>query len=144
MVTISRTAEFAAPQSTVWRVSTDITAWPRYSPVRSVVIERPADNGIEGVGQIRAIRTWLGTVREEVTEFEPGRGFSYSLLSGAPVRDYRGSIALEPCAAGTRYRWDISFEATWHLAPLMTLMAKYIVSRTLRGLGRELAQGSSD
>jgi uncharacterized protein YndB with AHSA1/START domain len=140
MVTISRTTEFAAPTSAVWRLVTDTTAWPRYGPVRSVVIERHGDDGLDGVGQIRALKTWAGTVREEVTDFEPERRVAYSLLSGAPVHDYRGSITLQPSAAGTLHRWEIRFDAAWYLAPILTIIAKRVVRSTLRGLAIELAR----
>jgi hypothetical protein len=104
------------------------------------VIERHGDDGIDGVGQIRALKTWAGTVREEVTDFEPDRRVAYSLLSGAPVHHYRGSITLQPSTAGTRHHWEIRFDAAWYLAPILTVMTKRVVRRTLRGLARELAR----
>jgi uncharacterized protein YndB with AHSA1/START domain len=138
MVLITQATELDAPPSTVWALLTDTAAWPRYAPVKSVVVERPGDEDVNGVGQIRAIRTWAGTVREQVTAFEPERRLGYTLLSGAPVRDYRGVITLEASGDGTRYLWEIEFDAAWYLAPLMTLIAKRTVRSTMRGFANEL------
>jgi uncharacterized protein YndB with AHSA1/START domain len=138
MVSITRITELEASPSTVWTLLTDTTAWPRYAPVRSVEIERPGTTDPNGVGQIRAIETWAGTVREEVTEFEPEHRIGYELLSGAPVSDYRGTIVLEPAGAGTRYVWAIEFHARWYLVPLLAVITKRTVSKTIRGLKAEL------
>lgn len=141
MVSITHVSELEAPTSTIWGLLTDTTAWPRYAPaVRSVVIERPGREDVNGLGQIRAIRTRAGTVREEVTDFVPERRMGYTLLSGAPVRNYRGVITLEPSGRLTRYVWEIQFDANWYLTPLMALVAKRIVRTTMRGFARELRQ----
>jgi uncharacterized protein YndB with AHSA1/START domain len=138
MVSITRVTELEANPSTVWTLLTDTTAWPRYSPVRSVEIERPGNTDPNGVGQIRAIETWAGTVREEITEFEPEHRIGYKLLSGAPVSDYRGTIVLEPAGLVTRHVWAIEFHTRWYLVPLLTVIAKRTVSSTMRGLEAEL------
>jgi Polyketide cyclase / dehydrase and lipid transport len=54
-------------------------------------------------------------VREQITTFEPERRLCYTLLSGAPVRDYRGTLMLESCGAGTKLTWTVQFEpkGTW-------------------------------
>ena len=106
--------------------------------MRSVEVERPGNTDPNGVGQIRAIKTWAGIVREEVTEFEPEHRIGYKLLSGAPVSDYRGTIALERAGAVTRHVWAIEFHARWYLVPLLTVITKRIVSKTIRGLEAEL------
>ena len=138
MVSITRVTELEADRSTVWSLLTDTTAWPRYGPVRSVEIERPGNTDPNGVGQIRAIGTWAGTVREEVTEFQPEHRIGYKLLSGAPVSDYRGTIVLEPAGVVTRHVWAIEFHTRWYLVPLLTVITKRIVSKTMRGLEAEL------
>jgi uncharacterized protein YndB with AHSA1/START domain len=138
MVSLTCITDLEAPPSIVWELLTDTTAWPRYAPVRSVVVERPGIQDVNGVGQIRAIRTWVGTVREEVTAFEPERRLGYTLLSGAPVRDYRGVITLEPVGDVTRHVWDIRFEAVSLLVPVLALVAKRTMSSTMRGFAQEL------
>jgi hypothetical protein len=80
-----------------------------------------------------------GAVRERVTTSVPNRQLSYELLSGAPVRNYRGSLTLEPSAMGTTLTWDIAFDASWYLRPILSLVVSRTLARTARGLGRELA-----
>jgi uncharacterized protein YndB with AHSA1/START domain len=144
MATITRLTELDASPSAVWKLLTDTDASQRYAPVRSIAIERPGHDDPDGVGQVRAIKTWAGTVREEVTTFEPEHRFGYTLLSGVPVRDYRGTITLEPCQRGTRYRWEIQLEAAWYLLPLLILITKRTVRSTVRGLAEELARRAED
>ena len=109
------------------------------APVRSVEIKQPGKTDLNRCcGQIRAIETWAGTVREEVTEFEPEHRIGYKLLSGAPVSDYRGTLVLEPGGLGTRHMWAIEFRTRWHLVPLLNFMTRCIVSKTMRGLQAEL------
>jgi hypothetical protein len=54
------------------------------------------------------------------------------------VRDYRGVITLEASGDGTRYLWEIRFDAAWYLTSLMTLIAKRTVRSTMRGFAVEL------
>jgi len=138
MVSLTHITQLEAPPSIVWKLLTDTTAWPRYAPVRSVIVERPGYENHNGVGQIRAIRTWAGIVREEVTAFEVERRLGYTLLSGAPVRDYRGVITLEPAGDQTRYQWEVQFEASLFLAPVLALVARRTMRSTMRGFAQEL------
>ena len=127
----------------VWELLTDTSAWPCYTPVRSVAIEQPGLPDPNGAGQVRALKTWAGTVREKVTTFEPDEHrMAYTLLSGAPVRDYRGTITLRPSGSGTEHRWEIHFDAARYLRPVLTLIAKRTVRSTLRGLVREVRSRS--
>jgi uncharacterized protein YndB with AHSA1/START domain len=145
MISLRRITEFEAPPSTVWNVVVDLEAWPRYAPVRSVVIEQRGDRSDgSGVGQVRALKTWAGTVREQVTAFEPPSLLSYTLLSGAPVQDYRGTVTLEPSGTGTRHTWEIQFDTRWFLAPLLTLITRRTIKTTVQGLGSELTKRPTD
>src|SRR5438067_46868 len=104
----------AADAATVFRLLVDGVTWPTWSPLGSFELERAgnppagADRG-EGVGAIRIFRTRrvTGEVinREEVVEAVPNRRFSYILLSGLPLRDYRADIDLEPVDGGTTIHW---------------------------------------
>jgi uncharacterized protein YndB with AHSA1/START domain len=145
MVSLRWITEFEASPSTVWNVLVDLEAWPRYAPVRSVGIERPGDRSDgSGVGQVRALKTWAGTVREQVTAFEPPNLLSYALFSGAPVQDYRGTITLEPSGTGTTHTWEIQFDTRWFLAPLLALITRRTIKSTVQGLGRELTKRPTD
>src|SRR4051812_40389764 len=81
----------------------------RWTPVRRVVMEAGGRPDPCGVGSVRALHLVGPPIREQVTEFEPGRLLRYRLLSGLPVRDYTGEIVVEPTAQGTRFAWTIRF-----------------------------------
>jgi len=116
---------------------TDLSGWPRWGPVRSVTVEEPGDES--GVGQVRAIKTWGGTVRERVTSVQPNEGFTYELLSGAPVKNYRGRMSLRPSGSGTALTWDVEFDAPWYSRSILRRIASRTLAVTTRGLSRELA-----
>ena len=50
-------------------------------------------------------------LREEVVAYEPPTRFSYTVLSGAPVRDHLGTVELTPTAAGTRIVYAVRTDA---------------------------------
>lgn len=104
-----------AHPDTVYALLRDGASWPRWSPIGSFELERRADgDDPEGVGAVRVFRSrWRGskvTSRERVVELVPGRRFSYTLLSGLPLRDYRADVDLSPADEGTTIRWRSSFQ----------------------------------
>lgn len=108
-------AHTTAHPETVYALLRDGASWPRWSPIGSFELERRADSDDpEGVGAIRVFRSRrLGTKvtsREQIVELVPGRRFSYTLLSGMPIRGYRADVDLEPTKDGTTIRWHSSFE----------------------------------
>lgn len=108
---IDKTATARADPDAVYALLSDSSTWPEWTPIDSFELERPGRGEPQGVGAIRAFRTGRYTMREEIVELVPGRRFSYSLISGLPVRDYRADIDLEPDAGGTRIRWHTSFDS---------------------------------
>ena len=122
----------------VWHLLVDTAGMPRWGPVRSVVIEKAGDGTSGDVGQIRAFRTWGGTFREQVTAADPERRLCYTLLSGAPVRDYRGTFTLEPAGSGTKLVWTVQVDPKWYVSPVLTQIVKRMMRRTMRGLSAEV------
>ncbi|HSV39247.1 MAG TPA: SRPBCC family protein [Nocardioidaceae bacterium] len=137
-VTLELVQRFDAPAQAVWDLMTDTSAWPRWAGVRSVQVDRPGDEARGGAGQLRTIKTWSGTVQEEVTAVEPGLWFSYSLLSGAPVHDYRGTVSLEPDAGGTKVTWNVEFLPRRFWGPALRVAVSRMMRRAMRGLAAEL------
>jgi hypothetical protein len=76
----------------------------------SFSLERPGDDGGESLNAIRVFHTGRSVSRERIVELVPGRRFSYALLSGLPLRDYRADIDLTPESGGTAVRWHSRFE----------------------------------
>ena len=95
----------------VYALLRDGSTWPEWSPIDSFELERAGEDEPEGVGAIRVFRTGRYTMREEIVELVPERRFSYALLSGLPIRDYRVDVDLEPAGEGTAIRWRTSFES---------------------------------
>ncbi|MEE6262417.1 SRPBCC family protein [Plantactinospora sonchi] len=101
----------AAGPATVYALLVDGAGWPSWSPLDTFTLESPGADEPEGVGAIRVFRTGRVTSRERVVERVPGRRFSYELLSGLPLRDYRADVDLTPDGTGTTIRWHSSFTA---------------------------------
>jgi carbon monoxide dehydrogenase subunit G len=103
-------ARAAAKPATVFALLRDGAAWPTWSPLDSFELEREGDREREGVGAIRVFRTGRRiTTRERIVEIVDNRRFSYVLLSGLAIRDYRADIDLEPDGDGTVLHWHSSF-----------------------------------
>ncbi len=125
-----------ASAEAVWRLLGTVGYWPTWAPVRSARLERYGSRAPEGVGALRTLRTSLGTTREEVVVYEPGRHLGYVLLSGLPVRRYRSDVLLSPDAdGGTTITWSSTFRSTW--------VWHMVVRAALRSFSRRLAAAAA-
>jgi Polyketide cyclase / dehydrase and lipid transport len=127
----------AAGPEVVFDLLADGNAWPSWSPIESVELERLGNPPPEGVGAIRINRRGRVTGRDEIIEVAPALRFAYRSLSGLPVRDYVGEVDVEPTATGASIRWRASF------FPKVPGMGRLLE----RGVGRFLAdcaQGLAD
>jgi hypothetical protein len=99
-----------ADPATIYRLLADGSTWPRWSPIESFDLEAAGDPPPEGVGAIRVFRLGRTTGRDQILELVPDRRIRYATLSGVPVRDYTGTVDLEPLDDGrTRIHWQSSF-----------------------------------
>ena len=137
MVTYTFTEDVLATPPVVWHLLTDTASDHRWAGIRSMRVEQAGDGPTGRVGDIRAVTSWVGTVRERITTFEPEHRMSYELVPGALVRDYHGSIVLEPHDNGTRVTWTVEFTPSRYLAPVVGAVVKRLVRRTIRGLTAE-------
>lgn len=108
---IDVTASTTAPAATVHALLRDGASWPAWSPIGSFELESPGPDGGESVGAVRVFRTGRVAGRERVVEVVPDRRFSYMLLSGLAIKDYRADIDLTEGPDGTTIRWRSSFRA---------------------------------
>lgn len=93
----------------VWRLLSDSRTWPDWTPIDE---HRPVAAGrADGTGEVRLFRNGRVTVREEIVEVRPRLRFSYVLLEGLPLRDYRADIDL---AAGPDSETRITWHTTFH------------------------------
>ena len=91
---------FDAPIEAVFDVFTNASRYPDYTPIRRVEMERLGVGAADGVGAIRALHFGPVPVRELVTDYEASRLFAFEVLSGAPVRGYRGRLGFDLGADG--------------------------------------------
>ena len=99
--------EIAAPPETVFEVLTDHRGYADITPVRKVEMEREGEPTPNGVGAIRVLRSVGPPLREEVIAYDPPTRFSYTLLSGLPVRDHVGTVQLAPTDTGTKLTYAV-------------------------------------
>lgn len=96
----------AAPTEQVWSMAKDFLK----SPGSGVeVVTEAAGNGPDGVGAERTITIGRVKVRERLLSMGPEKEFSYSILSGAPLKDHKAIATFTQSGAATEVRWDIAF-----------------------------------
>jgi hypothetical protein len=110
-VTFSVSAWSAAAPAVVYDLLCSGATWPQWSPIGSFRLEREGRDGGESLGAIRVFTTSGVRSREELVGFEPGRSFSYSALSGLPIRDHRADVTLAESDGGTAICWREDFRA---------------------------------
>jgi polyketide cyclase/dehydrase/lipid transport protein len=125
----------AASPSQLWALLDKSATWPRWTPIETFTLERPA--GDDGLGEIRLFKTGRVTVREEIVERRAERRLAYVLLGGLALRDYRAEIDLTPTGEGTAIRWHTTFRAK-------VPGAGWIYKRALEKVTREFVDGLAE
>lgn len=101
----------------LWALMQDYARWSDYAPMVLRVEVLYAGDAL-GNGLLRRVVYRLplgrtGCALELVTEVQPARGYSYTMLSRTPGNDQTGKLRLEPCGAS---RTRLHFEERYHLA----------------------------
>lgn len=137
-ITVSHACDSAAPPAAVFALLADSSTYPEWSQVHSYRMERPGFDAPHGVGEIRVLSSrWGLDVREEIVETIPDRLMAYTLLSGLPMRDYRGETLLDPLpGGGTRIVWTSSFRPVPGLGWVMQRFMKWVLSTLSGSLAR--------
>lgn len=100
----------------LWALMQDYDRWADYAPmVLAVNVLYPGDTG--GNGLLRRVIYPLpfgrrGSALELVTEVEPARGYTYTMISREPGNDQTGRVRLEPNGPN---RCRLHFEERYHL-----------------------------
>jgi uncharacterized protein YndB with AHSA1/START domain len=109
MKTVEAAATTPASRDAVWRLIADESQWPLWGRWSRVEIE---GGGVHGLGAVRRLVQRPFTVRERVTEWEPGSRMSYDLLEGMNAHGYHATVTLEDApGGGTTIRWTSSWES---------------------------------
>ena len=104
-ITIERTIN--VPHEKVWAVVEDFTGSP--GPPIMVVLEKGGNLKLNGAGTVRTITIGKNTARERLESMEPPHRFTYSMISGAPVKDYLGRAEFKPDGGSTAIKWTATF-----------------------------------
>jgi uncharacterized protein YndB with AHSA1/START domain len=124
--------EIAAPPETVFEVLTDHRRYSELTPLRKSVLEREGEPAPNGVGAIRKLTAVGPALREEVIAYEQPSRFSYTLLSGLPVRDHVGTVELTPNGGGgTKMVYAVKTQPT---VPVVGAAVVAAVKQAVKGL----------
>ncbi len=107
MTTFTITRELDLPSEKAFAIISDFTRSP--SPNIAVKVEKKGDPESNGVGTIRTITIGKVRVRERLESVTPPNSFTYSILSGAPMKDYLGNVEIAPQEAKSIVRWNVKF-----------------------------------
>lgn len=107
--------EIPHPRRRVWALMNDYARWTEYAPmVIDVEVVHPGDAA--GNGLLRRVIYRLpfgrrGSALELVTDVEPGRGYTYTMLSRTPGNDQTGTLRLEDAPDGaTRLHFEERYQ----------------------------------
>jgi uncharacterized protein YndB with AHSA1/START domain len=138
MASFTYRRQVAAPPEIVFDVLTDHRRYPEITSLRRAELEREGDPEPNGVGAVRVLTLAGPPMREEVLAYERPTRFSYTVLSGLPVRDHIGTVQLTPAEGGTEVTYAIRTTPTLPLgAAAVVLTLKAAIRSLLAGVAKE-------
>ena len=99
--------EIDLPSEKAFTIISNFTRPP--SPNIPIEVEKEGDSESFGVGTIRTITIGMVRVRERLESVNPPNSFTYTILSGAPMKDYLGSVEITPQNDKSVIRWNVKF-----------------------------------
>lgn len=136
MASFTFVREIAAPRETIFEVLVDHRGYSSITPLRRSELEREGDPAPNGAGAIRKLSAVGPPLREEVLTYEEPSRFSYTLLSGLPVRDHVGTVELTPNDGGTKMTYAV------RTIPTVPLVGAVVVGAVKLGV-KQLIDGVS-
>ena len=134
MKTVEASATTLATRDQVWRLIADESQWPVWGRWSSVEIE---GGEAHGLGSVRRLVQRPFTVRERVTEWQPGERMSYELLDGMNARGYRATASLEDApGGGTIVRWSSQWDSA---DPITAFLLRTAAKDTVKRLAKAAA-----
>jgi hypothetical protein len=107
MANFTITRKLDLPSDQVWATVSDFTRPP--SPAISIEVEEKGNPEANGVGAIRNINIKGAKARERLESVNAPNSITYRMLSGAPVREYLGTVNVVAQEGGTLINWDVKF-----------------------------------
>jgi uncharacterized protein YndB with AHSA1/START domain len=130
----------AATPAAVWALLADGETWPAWSAFDGYrVLEPGPDGGRLGSTHELAKGKKQRTV-ETVVELVAQQRFSYVLVSGLPLDDYRADVDLSPTpGGGTEIRWHSTFRAQ---RPGTGWFFRLVLTRFIKDTSKDLARAA--
>ena len=146
MASFTYVRQVAAPPEVVFDVLTDHRRYTEITPLRRAELEREGEPAPNGVGAIRVLAAMPGPpMREEVLAYEPPYRFSYTILSGLPVRDHIGTVELSPSEGGTEAVYAIHTTPTVPVGGFLVIaVLKQGIKQLLGGVAKESERRAAD
>lgn len=144
MASFTLEREIGAPPEVVFDVLTDHRRYADLTRLRRSELEREGEPAPNGVGAIRVLRAVGPPLREEVIAYERPSRFSYTLLSGLPVRDHVGTVELSPGeGGGTKLVYAVRTEPTVPLGGgVVVALVRQGIQQLLAGVAKEAERRS--
>jgi uncharacterized protein YndB with AHSA1/START domain len=135
------TSTSAAPPDIVFSLLVDTNGWTAWSLAEEASVVTSPSGEPEGVGAVRTFRTGRTTSVERVVAFDRPSHFSYELVSGLPLVDYRADVRLVPNGGGTAITWESSFRTRF---PTSGFVYQRMLQRFIAKTADRLARAAED
>lgn len=145
MASFTYERQVAAPPEIVFDVLTDHRRYPEITSLRKAELEREGEPAPNGLGAIRVLTVAGPPMREEVIGYDPPHRFSYTILSGLPVRDHVGTVELTPRDGGTKVVYAIRTTPTLPVGGFAVVaVLKQAIKSLLGGVAEESERRAAD
>ncbi|HEX8050749.1 MAG TPA: SRPBCC family protein [Solirubrobacterales bacterium] len=145
MASFTYERQVAAPPEIVFDVLTDHRRYPEITSLRKAELEREGEPTPNGLGAIRVLTVAGPPMREEVIGYDPPHRFSYTILSGLPVRDHVGTVQLTPRDGGTKVVYAIRTTPTLPVGGFAVVaVLKQAIKSLLGGVAKESERRAAD
>jgi uncharacterized protein YndB with AHSA1/START domain len=138
MASFTFVRQIAAPPEVVFDVLTDHRRYPELTALRKAALEREGEPPPNGLGAIRVLSLAGPPMREEVIAYQRPSRFSYTVLSGLPVRDHVGTVELCPSEDGTKVTYAVRTTPTLPVVGgAVVFFVKQGIKTLLSGVAKE-------
>jgi uncharacterized protein YndB with AHSA1/START domain len=145
MASFTYERQVAAPPEAVFDVLTDHRRYPEITSLRKSELEREGKPAPNGLGAIRVLTLVGPPMREEVIAYERPYRFSYTILSGLPVRNHVGTVELSPSDGGTKIVYAVRTTPTLPVGAFAVVAGvKQGIRTLLSGVAKESERRAAD
>ena len=105
MAAFTITRKLDLPSEKVWATVSDFTRAPSSAII--IEVEEKGDPDANGIGAIRNINIKGAKARERLEAVNAPNSITYRMLSGAPVKEYLGTVNIVAQDGATVINWDV-------------------------------------